>query len=61
MAKYGFHYLETPSFQFTDRIGKFIPRKFSSLEILRCKASELSIGIHIIKGNSSSGCSIEML
>jgi len=27
MAKYGFQYLETPSFEFTDSIGKFLPDK----------------------------------
>ena len=27
MIKYGFQYLETPSFEFTDSIGKFLPDK----------------------------------
>ncbi len=27
LAKYGFQYLETPSFEFTDSIGKFLPDK----------------------------------
>jgi len=27
MAKYGFQYLETPSFEYTDSIGKFLPDK----------------------------------
>ena len=27
MIKYGFQYLETPSFEYTDSIGKFLPDK----------------------------------
>ena len=27
MTKYGFQYLETPSFEYTDSIGKFLPDK----------------------------------
>ena len=27
MVKYGFQYLETPSFEYTDSIGKFLPDK----------------------------------
>ena len=27
MSKYGFQYLETPSFEYTDSIGKFLPDK----------------------------------
>jgi Histidyl-tRNA synthetase len=27
MVKYGFHYLETPSFEYTESIGKFLPDK----------------------------------
>ena len=27
MTKYGFKYLETPSFEYTDSIGKFLPDK----------------------------------
>ena len=27
MIKYGFKYLETPSFEYTDSIGKFLPDK----------------------------------
>ena len=31
MIKYGFQYLETPSFEYTDSIGKFLPDKDLSL------------------------------
>ena len=31
MIKYGFQYLETPSFEYTDSIGKFLPDKELSL------------------------------
>jgi histidyl-tRNA synthetase len=27
MIKYGFQYLETPSFEYSDSIGKFLPDK----------------------------------
>ena len=27
MIRYGFKYLETPSFEYTDSIGKFLPDK----------------------------------
>ena len=31
MIKYGFQYLETPSFEYSDSIGKFLPDKDLSL------------------------------
>jgi hypothetical protein len=47
MSKYGFQYLETPSFEYTDSIGKFLPDKERPSEgvfLLKMKKS----GFHFV-------------
>ena len=41
MIKYGFQYLETPSFEYSDSIGKFLPDK----EIFRKLALSFECGV----------------
>ena len=33
MIKFGFQYLETPSFEYTDSIGKFCPIKIDPMKV----------------------------
>ena len=47
MIKYGFQYLETPSFEYTDSIGKFLPDKEDLIKVFFLLKMK-KIGFHFV-------------